>query len=777
MKTTGTILLIAITAIWLFLTNVHYNGLNSIQSIASYHNGILSLKPVLADKEQVLQKTGVDARIYIDTLGIPHIFGGKQEDVAYSIGYMHARDRYFQMELTACTVRGELASMLGEPGMESDRQWRRLDLEEKAEKQLENLKTIQPELYHYLKAYEKGVNDYISKEPIANRDPLYTIWHYSPRPWKASNVFLIQWYMSYQLAFYDDYVNRQEILDRLPDTIRQLLYPVDPGNKLSAITGNGSRATLKGEEKTLVKLFNKNNPNNYTAQDFNRSLGSNNWVMDSSHTSSGEVFLCNDLHLQLTSPSILYEMHLSCPGMQEYGYSIPGVPLILTGHNENIAWGITNGGWDVTEQYLLKIDPQRPDHYWLDGKWQAMTEKKFIVHVKDGHDETMVSRYTVFGPLVKKDSLSYALLWHPVRSCDAVESFWKLMHAADWNSFREALRKYDYPSQNFVYADVKGNIGMICAGKMPVKPAGYSGGLLDGTVSPAYQYIDFDSLPLSYNPSKGYLFSANQAPEVSHHYYSSRWYDDLYRPARINEMLSGEEKFNREQIRKMQLDIKDLSAGDLKMLLNKYYPDKQLSDNWETMRNWDGVLSPDNKQSVFFMFFRRAARQASNELAKRINVKSGLRFDQFMNFLSADNKVQYAGSTLDSRAYFDRTVKIADSLFIVLNKPVKVNPYIFHVQQMTYLPGFQVDVNDIGGSDNTINVNYGAHPVIRTLVEVSGGVMQSWMVNATGQTGRLNDRNYFQQFNSWKKNELHKSQFTSNPNELQAIAESIKLTN
>lgn len=777
MKKVGIILLVLITGGWLFFTNMHYQGLNSIQNIAVYNNGLLGLKSTSSGKELSLHKTGAKARILIDTLGIPHIYGEKAEDAAYAIGYMHARDRYFQMELTAHTAAGELAAMLGEPGIASDKQWQVFDFGAKAEHYLDSLKATQPQLYQYLKAYERGVNDYISHEPAANRDPLYAIWHYTPRPWKASNIFLIQWYMSYQLAFYDDYINRQEILDKLPDTVRQLLYPVDPGHKLAAITGAKATPLTPATEKAVVKLFRANSTNNSHEQDFNRSLGSNNWVMNSSHTASGEVFLCNDLHLQLTSPNILYELHFSWPGVQEYGYSIPGVPLILTGHNENVAWGLTNGGWDVTEQYLVKINPDRPNLYWLDSRWQTITEKKSVIHVKDGQDEIYTTKYTVFGPLAKKDSLTYALLWHPARSCDAVVAFWKLMQCHDWKSFREALRHYDYPSQNFVYADVKGNIGIICAGRMPLKPAGYSGGLLDGTSSPRFQYIDFDSLPMTYNPSKGYLFSANQVPETGHHYYSSRWFDDLYRPARINELLADRQKFDRKQVREMQLDVKDLSADELKALLQKYYPDEKLSSNWELMRNWDGVLSPDNKSSVFFMFFRRAARIVSSELAKDIHVRSSLRFDQFMNFLAADSKMPYAGSTLDSRAYFKRVVKTADSLFVVLNKPVRANPYVFHVQQMTHLPGFQVDVNDVGGSDNTINVNYGAHPVIRTLVQINGGAIQSWMVNATGQTGRLNDRNYFQQFISWKKNELHQTQFSKKPETLQAISERIYLTN
>ncbi|HEU4555000.1 MAG TPA: penicillin acylase family protein [Chitinophaga sp.] len=766
------IFILALTAAWLILSSVNYAGLNSLQRLANYRNGILAGEGEWMPRSTVITAK-YNAHIDIDTLGIPHIFSKDANGSAYALGFMHAKDRYFQMEVTAYAVMGKLGELFGEAAVSSDRHWRKFELEDRAKAYFNSLAGTQPALYSYLQAYEAGVNDYIQHEAPRRRDPMYTIWHCSPHPWKAYYTFLVQWYMSHELTFYDDYFDKQELLDKLPDTIRQLLYPSNPDKENFIVPGGALQPTLK--ERSLARVFDTDSRNNYTARPFNKNLGSNNWVVGSAHTTQGQLFLCNDLHLSLATPNIFYEAHLSSPGMHVYGFTIPGVPVVLTGHNEKIAWGITNGGWDVTEQYLLKLDPAHPDRYWLNGKWETMKEKKFLIGIKGKAAEAMTVKYTVFGPLVQRDSVAYGLKWHPQESCQAVESFWKLMHAGNWDDFRTALRSYDYPSQNFVYGDVNGNIGIICAGKMPVKPAGYAGGVLDGTVSPHWSYVPFDSLPQSYNPGRNYLFSANQEPARNGIYFSSRWFDDLYRPERINEMLSAAKQLDREDMRRMQLDVKDLSVKDLQQLIKMYAPEKKLSPEWALMKDWNGDLQPNSRPAVFYKYIRWSVKKVSADMAKQLNLKAAPGYDQFMRFLMKNARVEMNGGVIESRQCFDKIITTTDSLFARLgHAATPVNPYAFNIPQLTHLPALELQVGDVGGSENTINVNYRAHPVIRTLIEINHGHIQSWMVNATGQTGRINEKNYLQQFAAWKKNDLHPSQFVRQEQQLHAIVSSIQ---
>ena len=464
--------------------------------------------------------------------------------------------------------------------------------------------------------------------------------------------------------------------------------------------------------------------------------------------------------------------------MHVYGFTIPGIPAMVIGHNEQIAWGLTSGQWDVTEQYLLKTDPNNDSQYLLDGKWEKMTTKTFEINVKDHKSEELSVKYTVFGPYIKRDSISYGLMWHPQRSANAIQSFWQIMRASNWAEFRKALSIYDYPCQNFIYEDVKNNIGIICAGKMPIKPANYSGGLLDGTVSPVWRYVPFDSLPQSFNPKQGYLFSANQEPEPSKYFYSSRWYEDLYRPNRINEILSGGKRLGFEDMRQMQLDVIDLSALDLRKLLNKYCSGEQITDNWKQMLTWDGKLEYNDREAIFYKLFRRSTSIVSAELAKEIGVRSAPYYDQFLNFLLKCDSIRYNGGEIYCKDYFQRIVKKTDSLYALNfsgsgSKESLFNPYAFGIEQMTFLPGLAIDVKDIGGSDNTINVNYDAHPVVRMIVEVRNGAIQSWMVNAVGQTGRVNDEEYLQQLPDWKRNLMHSTQFTRDEEKLRSVRDRI----
>lgn len=764
-------LLVLLTGVWLFFTTRGNSGINSIANLANLNSGILASHLLPAGGMEQLPVHGVNAQLDIDSLGIPHIFADDLHSLAYAVGYVHARDRYFQMELLAYTVMGRLSEIVGTAGIASDERWKVFGLEEKARQYFDSLHHTTPALYDYLQAYADGVNGYVNAEVSGARDPLYTIWGRTPGHWDGSYALLVQWYLSSKLTLYDDYFNRQEVLDKLPDTIRQMLYPMQSPDLPAIVPGSLKLAgTVPGPAP--VQLFAQQQSNRYVAQPFDPSLGSNNWVVGGSRTTAGELYLCNDLHLSLVAPNIMYEMHLKGPNLHAYGYTVPGVPLVLTGHNDKIAWGITNGGWDVTEQYLLKQDTAHPGQYWLNGKWEPVREVAYEVKVKDEDPYHFTAHYTVFGPSREQDGIAYALRWHPATSCNAVEALWKVMQAADWNGFREALRHYDYPSQNFVYGDTGGNIGIICAGKMPLKPQGYNGGLLDGTHAPLQGYIPFDSLPQAYNPPQGYLFSANQQPSQERYYYSSRWFDDLYRPRRIRQMLASGQHIDKPFLQQMQLDVKDLSAEDLQRILHKYAAGEKLSARWETLRNWDGVLTPHNEAATFFKIFRWAIRTTGEEMAAGLGVKASPGYDQLLNFLIRYDSLSFNGKTFHTAALFHRIVQRTDSTYEAFqrNDPGEMaKAYAFDIPQLTELPGMNIGIDNIGGSENTINVNYTAHPVIRTLVQLDSSGVRSWMVNAIGQTGRFNEPDYTRQLEAWIKNELHLTQFVTTPDKLQAI--------
>lgn len=743
-----------------------------------YNGGLFSQSGLPRAGSLTIAESRVKAAVHIDTLGIPHIFSEDLNGSAYAIGYLHARDRYFQMELLANSVMGRLSEMIGEDGVGSDKMWKGFEFESKAEEIYKKLALTHPELHQYLKHYEQGVNKYLAEENSAQRDPMYLVWNYEPRPWKAHYSFLLQWYMSFKLTMYDDYFGKQEILDKLPAEARRILYPDFPGERPTIVPGPAG--TARGQLRSPgapVKLFEPHQANRYEPRPFNKSLGSNNWVVGPKKTRDGQLFLCNDLHLFLASPNLFYELQVHSPALHAYGFTIPGVPVILSGHNERIAWGITNGGWDVTEQYLLKMKPGNADAYWLDGKWEPLQIRKLSVNVKGGEPVHFTVKHSRFGPVVERDTITYAWRWYPNEYTSGIQSLWKLMQAQNWQTFGEALREYDYPSQNFAYSDVEGNIGMICAGKMPLKPAGYAGGLFDGTMSRQWQYIPYDSLPKSFNPARGYLFSANQEPLRGKYYFAARWYDDLYRPQRINDLLSASSRVDYKDMQRMQLDQVDLSVNDLKALLRRHTQPGRVQGLWQSVLTWDGDLNGRRQEAAFYQVFRRSAGKVSAEIAQKVGVRAGPTFDQLMNFMLHHDSVSVNGHALHSRAYFLRLQRLTDSLYNADRENFDNGAaYAFSIPQFTFLPAFDKTFSDVGGSENTINVNYGAHPVIRTIIAIRGTGINSYMLNAIGQTGRLNEEDYYQQLDAWKSNALHRTQFVKSPAQLKAIATKIIFT-
>lgn len=761
------IFLAAILGGWLWIMNSHFSGMNSLIHITGYKQGLLEKRSLPGDSVLQLPTTFEPAVVKVDTLGIPHIFGKDASSAAYALGYMHARDRYFQMELLAHTVMGRLSEVIGVSGVTSDRDWKPMHIETRAQQLLQELQQKDPDLYQFLLAYTDGVNACRQQEDVQYNDPMYLLWNYKPQQWKPYYSLLIQWYLSARLAYYDDYTDRQELLDKLPLAVREVIYPDYPGKQdgivpqgppdrdTFSMSGSMIGAAMVQDYSTL-----KTNPRV-------KNLGSNNWVVGPSKTSAGGVLLCNDLHLFLTAPNVFYEAQLQTPQLHVYGYTIPGVPIVVSGHNARIGWGITNGGWDVMEQYHLKLDPADSNRYWLDGKWQQMETIRDTILVKGDAPVVKTSQYTVFGRVVRKNKIVYAAHWHPEYNSSAVRALWRVMHAGDWEQFRDALRLYDYPAQNFAYGDVKGNIGIISAGKMPLKPAGYAGGLLDGTVTPVWNYIPFDSLPQAYNPQRGYLFSANQEPVRGPYYFSSHWYEDLYRPRRIHHLLANGTGLTVQHMRAMQLDVMDLSAKDINALLLKYTQPGNLSAQWKGMLQWDGNLLPTSDKAGFYKTILRSAGILAKEVATQLGVKTGPSLDQLTAFLLNRDSLHTGASVLHSKSLFNRWVAIADSVY--RHRDMNEGAFTFYIPQITFLPGFDLQVDGVGGSENAVNVNADAHPVIRTVIELDSTGIRSYMVSAGGQSGRINERQYMQQLNDWKENNLHKTQFGADTNKLQMI--------
>jgi len=247
------------------------------------------------------------------------------------------------------------------------------------------------------------------------------------------------------------------------------------------------------------------------------SLGSNNWVVNGKHTQSGKPLLANDPHLGHRVPSVWYMIHLKAPGLNVSGVSLPGVPLVVIGHNERIAWGMTNTGPDVQDLFVERFSPQDPKQYWHDNEWVRAEEREETIKVRGGQDYRLIVRATYHGPIIspliprKSGGREIALRWTALDSGALCFTFLNLNRAENWQQFMSALRDWTGPEQNFVYADVDGNIGYYAAARIPIRRQGDGSVPIPGDAG-EYDWIDyvpFEKLPHAYNPASGIIATAN----------------------------------------------------------------------------------------------------------------------------------------------------------------------------------------------------------------------------------------------------------------------------
>ncbi|MEL6718142.1 MAG: penicillin acylase family protein, partial [Bacteroidota bacterium] len=583
MRIIKSIIVLSFCLLWILVTNYKSAPLNSLGALLSYKSGILGINST----EQIELGNSRNLVIKIDSFGIPYIYADEDKDVAFGLGFMHAKDRYFQMELMSNMVKGELSAMFGPRAIPSDEFWQPYEFSKKAAEILEEYKISEPALYNYIMAYGEGVNTYLNKNTI--NDPIYNIFDRQPQEWKPEYALMVTWYMSKNLAYFDFHAERQELVDKLPNDLLEALYPMAPKGLKTILP---SQAEAKVNTKQAQPLQNiELDLSQIAPQEYNADIGSNNWAVNSQKTENGIPLVANDPHLFLTLPGPFYEVSLMGNSIKTYGYTIPGVPLVVSGHNQQIAWGITNGEWDLTDSYLLKT--KEDSLYLYEGKWIPFQEEEYTIEVRGKGEEVIKVKRTLHGVVMQEEDQYFAQKWHASSKSYSVKALFSMMQSEDWSSFKDALKDYDYPPQNFIYGDVNDTIGIICAGKLPDKPSGFYGGLLDGTKAPLEDSFISTQWETS-NPEQSYLFSANQLPIHNDTYFGMHWHKDDYRVSYIDSLLKSKDNWTVPAMQEMQLDETDISFFHLQKLLQEKSFDNKYNEIIMQLSAWDGDMDSDS---------------------------------------------------------------------------------------------------------------------------------------------------------------------------------------
>jgi penicillin amidase len=353
-----------------------------------------------------------------------------------------------------------------------------------------------------------------------------------------------------------------------------------------------------------------------TQSEIRKGLGSNNWVVSGSHTATGKPILANDTHLELSIPPIWYEIHLSAPGFNAEGFTLPGAPLIVIGHNDHIAWGFTNNGADVQDLYIEKLNPAAPDEYLVNGKWTKAQVFDEAIRIKGQPDEHLNIVVTRHGPVVHQEGDKvYALRWTALEPGGLGNAYNWLSTARNWHEFRDIMKRVWGPGQNAVYADTEGNIGYIMAARVPIRKKGHGEIPVPGDTDD-YEwtgYIPFDQLPQALNPDSGLIVTANARVVGPNYkpYLTDRW-EEPYRTARIYDLLHDKIDLRPIDMLKVETDtysfphafLADQMSSAAKTVQPKDPRARKLVDG---LKDWNGIADADSALVSFLVMARRAA--------------------------------------------------------------------------------------------------------------------------------------------------------------------------
>jgi penicillin G amidase len=501
----------------------------------------------------------VDAAVSVafDARGVPHIRAASLDDALFVQGYVTAQDRLWQMDALRRFTAGELSEVVGPAALDTDRESRRLRLRRIAEDAYTTLPAADRAA---MAAYARGINAFIASH--LNDLPVeFTLLGYQPRPWSVVDSLLVCIYMFRDLTttWRDEMLKRNMLASGDPAKV-QYLFPVRAG--------------------------------------WESPPGSNAWALAGRHTASGKPLLSNDMHLEYSLPGIWYMVHLTAPEMDVSGVSLPGVPGVIVGHNQRIAWGITNLQFDVQDLYLEQIDEQSGRYVYEGQPAQARLERE-IIRVKGATPAELGVWVTRHGPLFLTEAgarltLRWTLAIHGIMQFPVLD----IDRAQNWQQFTAALERFPGPGSNFVYADVDGNVGYHAAGKLP-KRTGYAGDLPVDGASGKYDwdgFIPFDQLPAVFNPPSGIIDSANQDTfPADYPYPVNGQFAPPDRSVRIRKLLEAREGWKAQDLLAVQGDVYSAFGKFLAGNLVAAYQKRQahnpsLDPAIVLLRGWNGQM-------------------------------------------------------------------------------------------------------------------------------------------------------------------------------------------
>jgi len=555
-----------------------------------------------------------NVEIYFDSLAIPYIIAGEDEDAAFALGYLHAMERMFQMDVVRRAGSGRLSEIFGEPTLPFDKMFRTVGIEETALKIWQNSDEKTKKI---LKSYSSGVNQYLKKKDKLALE--FSLLNYEPYEWIPVHSIIVIRMMAWELniSWWTDIafseivqkVGREKALKLLPDYPENAPYIISQSIASLDISAEG----LKEVDKQFRDFVGFKGTH----------IGSNSWAVNGSMSASGKPIIANDPHLAHQAPGKWYAAVIRGRHWNAEGVTLPGVPGIVIGKNRDISWALTNVMADDADFYVENID-YKQKKYLRNNAWVKLNSKSETVKIKGKDDYTFEVLKTDRGPVISnihpyKESYSHSfdttrgitMRWTGNEISHEFRTFFQINTAKNWNDFREAISYFSVPGQNFIYTDKSNNIGYICGAKLPIR----------GNISPTFIYdgnstegdwkgfVPYEDMPKLYNPASGYVASANNKTVAGFGYHISNLWEPPSRIERIHELMKSKSKHSSGDFKLYQNDVLSPMAREITgYILNAFKDVKVKNPNLikslDLFKHWDYKMDGAYQiASVYQVFF------------------------------------------------------------------------------------------------------------------------------------------------------------------------------
>ena len=719
-----------------------------------------------------------NVKVRRDARSIPYIEAANDADLYFMQGFVTASDRLWQMDLLRRVARGETAEIFGKQTLNEDKRWRKFGFARIAENSLQHLT---PELRLALENYAKGVNAYTATLDEKTLPVEFKILQYKPREWTPADTIVVGKILAEALSstYTRDLLREstkgmdQAKLADLNDQVTPfdvVLFGKDTGQVQGPKSAVRSRENVQNQfqtsevrfvERELALRKSSLERIGFYAEEL---AASNNWVISGKRTADGKPILANDPHLLASAPGIWYLSHLSTPTMRVSGVTFPGVPGIVLGHNENIAWGATNVGPDVQDLYM--------ETFGTDGKYKTLNgsaepiirKEEIKVRVSpfktDVTTEILEVVETRNGPIVAEiDGKRYALKWTALDAKNSdFEAFFNVNRAKDWNDFTKAFKTYGGATQNFVYADSKGNIGWYAAGRIPIRKTGNGAFPYDGSTNDGEWtgFIPFGELPHLYNPPEGFIVTANQRVVGTGYKYQqmSRDAASPWRARRIYDLLKANSKVTMDDVSNIQLDSYNRPLANLAKKIVE--TEAASPENIALLKSWDGKMTPDSRAALIANEIRNCGSNklaAENQPAPAYIIRERV-FDRVIGEKTSiwlPKKYSGFGAMLkecdsETSAVFTKRYG-ADTAKWVWGSTTQSN--FPHPLAVAPLIGGQFATPKVGLSGSGQTPNVGSYVSMRHIAS-PGNWDATRLVIPLGQSGNPQSPYYKDQFESWR---------------------------